>query len=329
MEKKMRKSLFALLALLAVFFVGCSDDDDNGGGGNGGRVVQEVLDLFKKDYPNATNVDWSVTKDEFAIAVFDLSNGTRADLKIPGAHKAWYKNKQGEGKRYMYERDIDFKDLPEAVKNAFKATEYSDTEHWKVDDVEEISRGDLVKLYAIEVESTKNKEDEVELYFDEQGVLVKIEIDLDDDFDKHGNLIVDKELPAEIKTHLEKAHAGYKIVDIDFEDDFLEIENQKIKHWEIEFIEKGVKKEIIFSADPVKWLYTEWEIKDMEQLPEAILATIEKDFPDFEIDDDEFDFILRNEKDTLYKVELESKDGKIEKDVYFTEKGEVIELKKN
>lgn len=321
----MSKVLFAALSLFIVSFASCSDDEDNGGTVTPSKVVEEVLAQFEKDYPNASDVTWYVTKDDFAIAEYNLPATTRAS-EVIRKYKSWYKNQKDLAEiRFMDEEDITYEALPTEVKAAFEASEYADQAIWTVDDVEVIKRHKLDPIYSIEVES---EDLEVDLYYDQLGTLVKIIVDADDSYNKHQGLIVDQELPEAITSFLDTNHKDYRLIDIDVEEDELdEIEESKaIKHWEIEIVDNKVKKELIFTYDDSKWLYTEWEVEG-EDLPTAIANTIKDKYADFKLDDEkEFDMIDHNEKNLLYKVELEYTGSEDKKDllVYFDEKGEVV-----
>lgn len=319
----MRKKLLLLILPLAVLFASCSKDGDNI---FPSVVIDEVANQFKKDYPNAVDVKWDIV-DDYAVAQFNLGTQTKSSATAY-THKAWYKNhKEYAHRKYMWEREIDYKDLPVAVKTAFENSIYV---NWEIDDVEEIIRYEMEPIYSIEVEGEdiNGKEIEVDLYYDITGVLIKEVIDSDDDFDKHHGMIVDKELPGYIKDFLNEYHKNGRVVDVDVEDDDLdEIEgNKDIKHWEVEIVEGGIKKEVIFSFNPVSWIYTKWEVES--ELPGFILdAVAENYYPEYELDDDdEYDIIVHHVEGLLYKVELEYEGDGNEEDlyVYFNENGEVV-----
>ena len=77
--------------------------------------------------------------------------------------------------------EILFEQLPEEVKAAFRAGEYS---AWTIDEVERVQRNGAEEVYVIEV---KNKVDgvetEIDLYYSKDGVLVKKLVDADNDYD--------------------------------------------------------------------------------------------------------------------------------------------------
>ncbi len=327
---KMKKVLILLLSVFVISFTSCSDDDNPPTNGGGGNVAKEVLNQFEKDFPSATDVVWTVNKDNYAIAEYNLPPKTRTKASnVLRKYKTWYKNQKDLAHiKYMDEEDIDYADLPEKVKETFEASEYGNKDLWERDDVEMIKRYQMSTIYSIEVES-KSNDSEADLYFDETGILIKVIFDADDDdIDKNQGWIVDKELPESIKNHLKENYESYKIVDIEVEDDDLdEIEgNKKVKHWEIEIITDNTKKEIIFNYESSDWMYTKWEVEG-ENLPKAILNTINEKYKEYELDDeDEYDMIDHNEKGLLYKVELESEDDDKKDDllVYFNDKGEVV-----
>lgn len=92
----------------------------------------------------------------------------------------------------MTETDLPYQALPAAVKSAFESSEYA---KWKVDDVDMLERPDMEKVYVIEVESGKQ---EFDLYYSEEGILVKSVADTDNDSENY----LPAEIPATIETFI-------------------------------------------------------------------------------------------------------------------------------
>ena len=116
--------------------------------------------------------------------------------------------------------EILFEQLPEEVKAAFRAGEYS---AWTIDEVERVQRNGAEEVYVIEV---KNKVDgvetEIDLYYSKDGVLVKKLVDADNDYD-YGDYI--PAAPVEgVEAFLKANFPNARILDIDREDNMTEVE---------------------------------------------------------------------------------------------------------
>ena len=75
----------------------------------------------------------------------------------------------------MTETDLLYDQLPEAVRKAFSAGEYAD---WRVEDAERLARAGFEPIYVLEVEKGQT---EYELFYAEDGVLIRAVVDADDD----------------------------------------------------------------------------------------------------------------------------------------------------
>ena len=74
---------------------------------------------------------------------------------------------------------LSYDQLPEAVRKAFSASEYAD---WRVEDAERASRvRDSNRVYVLEVEKGQT---EYELFYAEDGVLIRAVVDADDNDDQ-------------------------------------------------------------------------------------------------------------------------------------------------
>ena len=283
------KHLFFLMMTLVTFgLTSCGDDDDNNGGGieNLEAMPTNIQKAFKNKYPNAKADSW-VKKDSYYIVNFTQ---TRA-LSIQGS--AWF---TADAVWKMTEcDDDDINNLPSAVINTFKATEFAD---WKIDDIDIVERAHMQTIYVIEVERDK---EEYELYFLEDGSLIKIVID-DDDDDEYL-----PEIPFSILEFLENNFKGFVLLDAEFDDGEYEIEF-KLGH-----IEYEVKFDINFN-----WLSTECEI-EYEDLPQIIRDCIEQHYPGWEVDEIE---VKITSDGMIFEIELENGDDEIE--IKINEFGEII-----
>ena len=147
---KTKKNLFlTLIACSTVLLSACSED--NSPNTHNGKIPEQVVEAFNSQYPEASNVSWSVEND-YAVASFDMPEAKSAEA---GKNKAWYQIDNAQWA--MSDMDIPYNLLPEAVKTAFEATEYAQAP-WRVDnEVDVITRhGYDETIYVIETEKHEN-----------------------------------------------------------------------------------------------------------------------------------------------------------------------------
>ena len=232
----------------------CNDNDDLHSNPVPENIPEKVILEFNAKYPNATNVTWS-TKDTYAVANFYLAS-TRTGGHEPN-NTAWF-NMAGHWN--MTETEISYQQLPEAVKTAFEASPYAS---WRMDnEIDKLQRSDNNEtLYIIEVSQKEgNVETEVDLYYTEEGILVKEIINAEADNDYHEYLPQQPE--GNIQTWLDQNFPNVRIVDYDCEQNGTEVE----------IIANGLKHEILFDNQQ-QWVYTktEYERRDLTQIPTSIL----------------------------------------------------------
>lgn len=240
----------------------CDNDDDES------IAVPTVLqEAFSSKYPNVTNVKWE-TKAGYYVA--DFYDGYEAS--------AWF---TADGNWHMTETDIPYTALPDPVKAAFEASEYK---NWKKDDVDKLERQGIETVYVIEVE---NQNQEIELYYSADGVLIKSIVDKDDDGDNHHSPT--PQLPAAMETFINEKYAGARIMEVDVEDDkndwdfgFTEID---IIHFDSN-LNRDTSKEVLFDKSGA-WYSTSWDIR-ISELPAAVTNTINNQYAEYRIDDAEY-----------------------------------------
>lgn len=150
----MKTKWFYLLVLAlgcSFAFTSCEDDDNDDV-----KVAEELKLALRSKYPNASHVEWE-TRSGYYVAEF-YDNGTELD--------AWF---SADAVWKMTETDlgIDVNKLPAVVKDAFMGSNYST---WSVDDIDQYEREDMT-FYLIEIE--KRGEKDRNLYYNEQGGLLK------------------------------------------------------------------------------------------------------------------------------------------------------------
>ena len=237
-----------------VLMTSCNDNDDLHSNPVPENIPEKVILEFNAKYPNATNVTWS-TKDTYAVANFYLAS-TRTGGHEPN-NTAWF-NMAGHWN--MTETEISYQQLPEAVKTAFEASPYAS---WRMDnEIDKLQRSDNNEtLYIIEVSQKEgNVETEVDLYYTEEGILVKEIINAEADNDYHEYLPQQPE--GNIQTWLDQNFPNARIVDY----------YREQNGTEVEIIANGLKHEILFDNQQ-QWVYTktEYERRDLTQIPTSIL----------------------------------------------------------
>ena len=237
-----------------VLMTSCNDNDDLHSNPVPENIPEKVILEFIAKYPNATNVTWS-TNVIFAVANFYLAS-TRTGGHEPN-NTAWF-NMAGHWN--MTETEISYQQLPEAVKTAFEASPYAS---WRMDnEIDKLQRSDNNEtLYIIEVSQKEgNVETEVDLYYTEEGILVKEIVNAEADNDYHEYLPQQPE--GNIQTWLDQNFPNVRIVDYDCEQNGTEVE----------IIANGLKHEILFDNQQ-QWVYTktEYERRDLTQIPTSIL----------------------------------------------------------
>lgn len=263
--------IFGACALLSVSFWSCSSDDDDNNLSDK-SVPEAVVSSLNTKYPDARGIEWK-KKGDYLIADFDVN---RKDVS------AWFTS---NGTWHMTETDVRFEELPVVVKDAFTASMYSD---WKVDDVDKIERVDHEVVYIIEAEQGNQ---EVDLYIDASGVVVKAILDSDnDDYDD----FLPTPVANEINELIQNKYPNARIVDVDKERNSIEVD----------IIHEGKAKEVVFSLDKV-WLKTSWELKRSE-FPQVVTHLVETDanYAGYLIDDIDF---VETPTGKYYSVELEKR----------------------
>lgn len=275
------------LAVSTCIATGCSDDED-------GRppvtnpVSAEVQASFAEQFPGARDVEWEV-RGTYAVADFSY-----ADSQSGGwvSSTAWYS--QTDGTWLMSEYDLRFERLPEAVKTAFQQSEYAG---WHVDDVDLIRRDGVTLLYVVEVEQGGQ---EMDLYYAEDGVLVKALADTDGRHD-YSDLI-----PAtptgSVQEFIQSRYPGARIVEIDADDGLTEVELIDADH---------MLREAVFNRSG-EWLYTQTEVRRAD-LPATVTdawnASEYAAANGYRLDD--IDYYETASDGNYYRLELESRYGDV------------------
>lgn len=288
-----------------VAFSSCSEEE--GGKGGTDNIPQNVIDAFNRQYPDASNVSWS-NSGEYAVAKFTTT--TKA-VQNSFNNSAWFR--MSDAYWGMTETEIPFDMLPQAVIDAFNATEYSQAPWTRDNEADMLKRNEVETLYVIDVEKKEgNTETDADIYFTGDGILLKVILDDETDKDYHEYLPQTPE--NSISSWLAQHYPDARIVEVDREDNGTEVE----------IINRGWKLEIIFNAAS-EWLYTKTDYdRRLDSVETAVMNTLRSHTAytsDRDIDDAEKYETARG--DNFYAFELETRNNDVK--VYISTDGTLLD----
>lgn len=282
MRTKLSVLALAMCGLLA--FTSCDDDDNNY------LPDQTVTKAFDTKYPDAGKVEWE-TKSGYEVADFHIS-GNDAE--------AWFDNK---GNWLMTKTEINFGLLPEAVRKDLRANEYAD---WKYTDFDKLERSNAATIYVIEAEQG---EKEVDLYYAEDGTLIKVVNDTDDD----NSHFQPTTIPQAITDAIDEMYAGATVVDFDKEKN----------GFEVDILHNSIYKDVYFNAAN-EWISTEWDITE-DKVPAIVMNALKaSDYKNYRIEDIDQ---IEKPAGTFYLFELEQGDNDVE--VTISAEGNIENVRKD
>lgn len=282
MRTKLSVLALAMCGLLA--FTSCDDDDNNY------LPDQTVTKAFDTKYPDAGKVEWE-TKSGYEVADFHIS-GNDAE--------AWFDNK---GNWLMTKTEINFGLLPEAIRKDLRANEYAD---WKYTDFDKLERSNAATIYVIEAEQG---EKEVDLYYAEDGTLIKVVNDTDDD----NSHFQPTTIPQAITDAIDEMYAGATVVDFD----------QEKNGFEVDILHNSVYKDVYFNAAN-EWVSTEWDITE-DKVPAIVMNALKaSDYKNYRIEDIDQ---IEKPAGTFYLFELEQGDNDVE--VTISAEGNIENVRKD
>lgn len=280
MKTKLSVLALAMCGMLA--FTSCDDDDNNY------LPDQTITKAFDEKYPDAGKVEWE-TKGGYEVAEFHVSGNET---------EAWFDNK---GNWVMTKTEINFGLLPEAVRTSLKSSEYKD---WKSTDFDKLERSNAATVYVIEVEQG---EQEFDLYYTEDGILLKAVPD--DDNDNFQPTVV----PQAITDAINEMYPGATILEFDSEK----------TGFEVDILHNNIYKDVYFNTGN-EWLYTEWDIKEAN-LPAIVMNAYKaSEYKDYRIDDID---VIENPAGISYVLELEK--GNDEVKMTISAEGKIEDVRKD
>ena len=260
------------MAATALLFAAC-DKDEVGGPGDS-HISQEVLAAFNARYPGAQDVRWSLRGD-YAVANF-FFEAARTESRANNA--AWFENANGQWA--MTETNIDFAALPQAVREGFDASKYTEAEGWtRTGKVDKLERKEVVGaggsegvtvVYVIGVTRTADGiTTGMDLYFSTEGVLVNEVTNAADD--GYEDYIPEKPaagIEQQIQGYLDD-NGGGSVIDVD----------REYGGTEVELVCGGYKHELYFDAQGNRiYAKIEYGRRDIgSAVPEAIYNAVAAD----------------------------------------------------
>lgn len=271
------KKIMWLPVVAMMFFTACEKDD------NGVNMTpKEVQDALVARYPDAVGVAWS-TRGGYYVADFAIPGSpTTAD------NAAWF---DIAGVWYMTEYDIPYAALPQSVQDAFRGSAYGT---WEVEDVDMLEREGMETVYVVEVEGfgEDGREQEIDLYFSPDGLLVKAVVDADAGYD-YADYIPDA-LVSAVQSFVEQRYPNARILEIDGERGLTEID----------ILDGQIKRELFFDSSG-NWVRTETELR-IEELPQAVRqAFAASEYARYGIEDAD---LVETPEGTCYRLETEVND---------------------
>ena len=277
--------------ILSLMVITTSCNKQGPEGGINDELKNELQAALLEKYPDAQDVVWS-EKSGYYVADFTAAMVKADSDRV--RYSAWFDSRC---EWHMTETDIPFDMLPEAVRTAFAASEYAD---WRIDDVDMLVRNGVELIYIIEVEGTNadGVKQEVDLYYSEDGVLVKTVVDADKDYDYDGYI---PDNPAQgIFEFIETYYPEARIVEIDIEHGMTEVE----------IIDGRVCRELLFDSSE-SWLYTKTEYR-VGDVPAEIMAALEaSEYGEYWIDDVDY-YVTPKEEFFRFDLEYRDEDGKVD-----------------
>jgi len=213
--------------------------------------------------------------------------------------QAWF---DAAGKWYMTEEDISYAELPRAVRTAYEAGDYA---AWHVDDVDKLLRNGQETVYVLEVERA---EQEFDLYYSEDGVLLR-EVPDRDGNDDHGDMLP-QELSKAISDFIARKYPGARIVDAEREKG----------NTEVDIIFAGKALEVCFGTGDA-WLWTKTGVR-LSEVPDVVRRTLQSSqYGTWVIDDVD---LYESPDRVWYAIEVEDPQSEREATVRILEDGTLL-----
>lgn len=267
MKTKLSVLALAICGMLA--FSSCDDDDNNY------QPETTITKSFDTKYPNADRVKWE-SKHGYEVADFHEGKNDA---------EAWFDK---NGNWLLTKTEIDYGQLPQLVRESLEKGEYGE---WRRKDIDKVERFNTATVYVIEVEQGNQ---EIDLYYAEDGTLIKFVIDDDNDDNNNFQPVT---IPQAITDAINEMYPGATILEYDTERNSIEVD---IRH-------NNIYKDVTFDLKYV-WISTEWDIT-ASQVPAIVMDALKaSDYRAYKIDDID---LIERPAGIFYMFELEQGDNEI------------------
>lgn len=266
------KILMVTLWVASLFvFAACHDDDDDDD--KGYKPKNAVVEVFNTKFPNATAVTWEKK------GVYEKADFSEAGQEC----EAWF---SVDGDWVMTEKDVLYANLPDKVKTGFTGSIYGS---WKVEDVEWVDRVNTTPVYRLEIE---NANQEMYIYFNEEGELVKQVEDNAVSLPTAVNSFITQNYPKAVIVHDERWQDG---------------------NLEVDIIDDNQVKEVLFDRNNA-WIETSWPVLQAN-VPQVVLDVLQGEaynsytidtihFIQYSSGEDVYHFTLKKEHSLDMTVEI-------------------------
>lgn len=323
----MRLFKFSLpLLALMITFSSCDifgdDEDDFRPNISPSELPVEVRDYIDDNYDDY-DIEYAELEDycdDIPAIEVELEDGPGPDVDL-------YFDLDGEFLFAAVEITID--DLPDAViatiENDFPDYRIGDDDDDDDDDIERFELPDGSFQYEVELEALNGDGDDIEVVFNADGSVFCTDDDDDDDDDgdddnsddDNGD---DDDIPESARDYISENFPGYEIEEVEKEDDLYLCDETEMYEVELED-GPGPDIDLYFTLD-WEFVLAATEISE-DDLPDAVIATIETDFSSYEIEDDDIEQYEFADGSLQFKVELESDNGD-DVEIVFDENGGTV-----
>lgn len=201
--------------------------------------------------------------------------GTEVEIIDGGVARELYFNGTGA---WMYTKtEVRRSALPAAVTTAWAASEYAETQGYRLDDADYFETASEGNYYRLELESRNG---DVKLKITSDGVLSLYEPSVN----------TGSGVPADEEAFIRESYPGATIVEREFDDGYLEVE---IRH-------DGREKTVCFNGAGV-WVKTTWEVRYGE-VPAAVKSVLAASYASWQFDGADF---VQTPDGEWYEIELE------------------------
>lgn len=291
------KMFFALLALGGISLQGCDNDGDDI---SASKVPEAIRNTFSETYPDTRNLKWdleSVSQKQYYKAEFN--NRKEGDYST----SAWYTM---DGAWLLTETEMPYSAIPVAIRTSFEGSMYA---AWKRDnEVDKVERMGVAPVYIIDVESVADED--VDLYYSEDGVLIKAISETPGSVPGDGSLLPDAPsgTVSGVTAVIKEKYPTATIVEIDVERGITEVD----------IVDGNIAKEVLLDSSH-QWISTSWDVRPTT-LPDVIKKAITaSQYSTYRIDDADY---VETPAGDYYLIELES--GKLEVKVKIDLKGQFV-----